>query len=323
MFTFLSLIPFILLMLLAQLGRRHSTLAALVYGLLVFLNALLVAAGASLFLAGKLGLFAIPEAQLQDMMFVGKTVLVTGVVATLVLLPPVQRLLHLFMPFRVGDVVHATALAYASYLLGLTLAQTPLLRAVEEMTEPMSLPPSELWGQALGMTLLAFVGVGVGLGRSWHQTTRRLGLIWPRWRDLSTALAGMMFLVFIQSALGAVWMAFAPDSFERVSRISEILLGQLLNPLGALVVGITAGVGEELVFRGALQPRFGLLVTSLLFASVHVQYAFSFALAIVFLLGLVLGLIRKHANTTAAILTHALYNATLVLLATYGPDWVP
>jgi membrane protease YdiL (CAAX protease family) len=67
-----------------------------------------------------------------------------------------------------------------------------------------------------------------------------------------------------------------------------------------------------------MQPRFGLIITSLLFALVHGQYGLSLATLVVFGLGLVLGLVRNRTNTTTSMLTHALYNSGTALLAYLG-----
>ena len=82
----------------------------------------------------------------------------------------------------------------------------------------------------------------------------------------------------------------------------------------ALVLGASAGIGEEAIFRGALQPRFGILIPSLLFAMLHgPQYGFNIALLGLLGVSIILGLERKYVNTTAAMITHALFNAVQVL----------
>jgi CAAX protease family protein len=64
--------------------------------------------------------------------------------------------------------------------------------------------------------------------------------------------------------------------------------------------------------RGALQPRLGLVLTSLLFASLHVQYSW-YGMVVIFLLGMVLGTIRRRTSTTAAMAVHVLYDIVAVL----------
>jgi hypothetical protein len=82
-----------------------------------------------------------------------------------------------------------------------------------------------------------------------------------------------------------------------------------------LILAIAAGVGEELLFRGALQPVLGLGFTAVLFGLVHVQYGFTPILLFVIFLALVLGLIRRYFSNTLAIFVHAGYNFVLGLLA--------
>ncbi len=67
-----------------------------------------------------------------------------------------------------------------------------------------------------------------------------------------------------------------------------------------------------------MQPRFGLIFTTLLFALLHSTYGVSIATLIVFGVGLVLGLLRMRYNTTTAMVAHAVYNMTLGLIAMLG-----
>ncbi|HYM97586.1 MAG TPA: CPBP family intramembrane glutamic endopeptidase, partial [Candidatus Sulfotelmatobacter sp.] len=65
---------------------------------------------------------------------------------------------------------------------------------------------------------------------------------------------------------------------------------------------------EEILFRGALQPRIGLVATAILFTSIHTQYGLSLDALSVFVIALGLGLIRKYTNTTTSGLCHVTYN---------------
>jgi uncharacterized protein len=108
-------------------------------------------------------------------------------------------------------------------------------------------------------------------------------------------------------------MGLPPDS--DVARLSELLLGPLTRSIpGILTLGLAAAIGEETLFRGALQPRFGLILTSVLFALMHSQYGFSLSTAFVLALGIVLGVTRERANTSTAMIVHAIYNMTVGVL---------
>ena len=100
-----------------------------------------------------------------------------------------------------------------------------------------------------------------------------------------------------------------------MERLSDALVGPLVASIpGILTLGLAAGIGEETLFRGALQPRFGLLFTSLLFAILHSQYGITFSTLAVFIVGLFLGLLRIRFNTTTCVMTHAAYNITLGMI---------
>jgi membrane protease YdiL (CAAX protease family) len=90
--------------------------------------------------------------------------------------------------------------------------------------------------------------------------------------------------------------------------LSEVLYGGASGLWKAVLVSLVAGVTEELFFRGAVQPRFGLLVTAVFFTAAHVQYGLTLAAVEVFGGALVLGWLRRRTNTTACILLHMLYD---------------
>ena len=76
----------------------------------------------------------------------------------------------------------------------------------------------------------------------------------------------------------------------------------------ALLLAILAGAGEEVCYRGALQPVYGLLISSLAFTTTHTHYGLSPALLILFFVSLGFGLLRMRYNTIVAIIAHATYN---------------
>jgi len=82
----------------------------------------------------------------------------------------------------------------------------------------------------------------------------------------------------------------------------------------ATIAAVVAGFGEELVFRGVLQPRLGILLPALMFTAVHaLQYNFD-ALLQVFFLGIVFGVIRRRTNTTTSAIIHGGYDFVLLLM---------
>ncbi len=172
----------------------------------------------------------------------------------------------------------------------------------------------------LPFVVVAVMGVGIFFRRNVRQTLDRLG-----YGRVSVKHLGVVAL-FVAAALGlslaadALFAALQPDLYSQVGEISDSLFNpQGLTPVSAilfaLLIGVGAGLGEETLFRGALQPALGIVFTSILFATLHVQYGPSLLLGYILLLSFGLGLIRKHINTTASFLAHAGYNSMSVMLS--------
>ena len=83
-----------------------------------------------------------------------------------------------------------------------------------------------------------------------------------------------------------------------------------------LLLAGAAGVGEEALFRGVLQPAlgpYGLWISSLLFGVLHALTYTYFLLAA--LLGLYLGwLFERTDNLLVPVIVHALYDAVALWL---------
>jgi membrane protease YdiL (CAAX protease family) len=86
-----------------------------------------------------------------------------------------------------------------------------------------------------------------------------------------------------------------------------------MNPFGALLVSVTAGIGEELLVRGLLQPPFGLIMPNLAFAARHASRYGWDGLLTVWVLGVALGALRSRTDTTTAMFAHAAYDSTTLV----------
>jgi membrane protease YdiL (CAAX protease family) len=172
---------------------------------------------------------------------------------------------------------------------------------------------------SLVMNFLAFVGVAyIAVGyrnyRTGGEATARLGLRMPTIQEIGIGLAAVV-PAFVFSMTGSLLTSiFQPEAVDRLTETIDNMTRGVQNPAGALLLGLTTGIGEEVLFRGAIQPRFGILITTILWTLLHTQYEFTWVIVGLLLMGIMLGLIRKHYGTTAAIITHAVYNALVVLL---------
>jgi membrane protease YdiL (CAAX protease family) len=110
-----------------------------------------------------------------------------------------------------------------------------------------------------------------------------------------------------------------PDLYDKINDNLGELTSGIDTWWGAIILGLCAGIGEEVLFRGAIQPKYGIVATAVVFAVLHQQYGASFVTAGVFAVGVLFGLERKYLSTTASIITHATYN-TLAILAGQAAD---
>ena len=208
-------------------------------------------------------------------------------------------------------------LAALLLIFGLVALSWQALNAEPQaFADAASAAPQLLFGALLYLAL-AILGVGWLTRRDWSAVMRRLGLRRPRLSDwLAGAAAAIALHLFVALAI-TVWQgAVEPTTFETQTAGAQTLIAALRSSL--LVGGLLAmsvGIGEEILFRGALQPVFGMVITSLLFVALHTQLAFTPAAGILYVVSLVFGLLRARVSTTAAIIAHAAYNAIPFALA--------
>ncbi|MCX7668539.1 MAG: CPBP family intramembrane metalloprotease [Anaerolineae bacterium] len=318
----------------ARSPRRggRPTGALLAYLLLVALYGLMIMAGLSSWLVGvvagsplarEAGLALPPELDAAMLAAVGLGLWLPSVFGLMLLLPPVRRLVGRLLPdFRATSPVHAVALSYSALILINLLttigAGLDNLADMLEQAGPVNLVPS-LWAQEIAMAFMALVGVGWLTRRRLRDGLRRLAIVRPGPRQVVAGLAvgaGLGIAVVVLE-MGLARVGIMNDA--NVERLSEQLLGPLIRqPFGVMTLGVAAALGEESLFRGALQPRFGLFLTALLFALLHSNYGLTLATAIVFGVGLLLGIVRQRTNTTTSMIVHATYNITLGLIAASG-----
>jgi membrane protease YdiL (CAAX protease family) len=343
--TALIFLPFILILWLANLadrrrleGQKHPLLAALAYGLLGLLYAALILVGLLLFVLGDPSMPLAPQlaylfydlgigpdeaqAALTNM---GLGLWLPALIGIFLLLRPIRRILARIVPIDPLRTVHAVALSYVA-LIAINLLLT-LAWGVGNLATLMEASPQDshyglilsIWAQESLWAVTALLGVGWLSRRSLAQALRRLGVVRPSLRQVGLGLAVGLVLVPVILLVDQLAGRAGLSSGEDVGRLTDVVIGPLFRSLtGVLTVGLAAALGEETVFRGALQPRFGLPLTALLFALLHSNYGLSLSTVVVLFIGLVLGLLRRRANATTSMVAHAIYNSTLGLLVYLG-----
>jgi membrane protease YdiL (CAAX protease family) len=249
-----------------------------------------------------------------------------GVISVLCFLPVIRKKFARFIDIDPQSFVHATALATVFAIM--LMCMVPLLAfggppALPLLKLQMAGPDAPDAGEQLRTTFYTFVwalpgtflAVGYPLRRTLREAQQRLGLVRPTMRQLilSIVMIGALLVVMLLMGYGIdhLWKALGWPITDEES--IKQLFGFSTGLVGATVAAVVAGFGEELVFRGVLQPRLGILLPALTFAAVHaLQYNFDALIQVLFL-GVVFGLVRKRTNTTTSAIIHGGYDFVLLL----------
>jgi membrane protease YdiL (CAAX protease family) len=196
-----------------------------------------------------------------------------------------------------------TTIVFSQYVLA--GGQEGLAQAIEDT----GISLGELIFQAVIMIVFALLGVGYLLRRSLSQSLDRLGIRLPTIADfLSGTIAGIVLFVFSIIAQ-LIWSALTdPALLDQQSVASDQIFQQFSTLPLAFALAFTAAIGEETLFRGALQPVFGIILSSVFFALIHSQYILTPATLIIFVVSLGIGVLRRCQSTTAAMIAHFVYN---------------
>lgn len=224
-------------------------------------------------------------------------------------LTPVRRFASRLLPIDSDSPLDATALGLtlvvAAGQIGLQVSTNVLATIAAGSSES----PADQVLTELPFLLGALLGVGIGIRRRPGPVLKRLGVTRPRvWQVLLAIACAGAFYAF---ALGAeaLQRLLTPEVAAQVGSATGRLYRTVDTPLGIVTIGLVPAICEETLFRGALQPRLGLIWTAVVFALLHTQYGLSIDELAVLILAFGLGILRRYTNTTTSMLCHALYNA--------------
>jgi len=244
--------------------------------------------------------------------------LVTGIAAAAILSDSVRSAIARVIPIDPSSAVHGTALVLTIVLVGSQLANQ---LAVDVLSQQAStgpaLNPLDLVAQEIPFLLAAVLGVGLFIRRGPAATLDRLGLVRPTGWQLILGLGAAFAFFAFGNGMDALDHAISPVTAQKVAAANHHLFGQLGNPAGIATIALSAGICEEALFRGAMQPRLSILWTAIVFTAVHTQYGLSLDAVAVLVLAIGLGLVRRVANTTTSTVCHVVYN-TLVGVVVSG-----
>lgn len=227
--------------------------------------------------------------------------------------------------YNSSSMVHATAVVLALFYIVLTMGtfiQQGGISGLAETLADNAPGPLEIAATPILYVTVALLGVGVFVRRKWRGVFQRLGLRLPTLSDWRAGLVYGIGLYGLQIIIGIAWsLVVDPEIFSQQTAAAQAIFAAYSGSLlFGLLLALSAGIGEEILFRGAIQPVFGIVLTSLFFTVLHTQYTLTPAAIIIFVVALFLGRLRVRESTTAAIIAHVLYNFIPFVLVAIAPD---
>ena len=161
-----------------------------------------------------------------------------------------------------------------------------------------------------------------------------LALAWARWRGLPLE-PGSVVPGVVAGGVGAGGLALtnlfllchapAVGPVQSMRRLYVEVFKPLFGGVGLgsmLAISVAAGLGEELLFRGVLQPELGLVTASVLFGMAHMGGSGTFAFGCwAGAMGAALGGLAIWTDgLTAPIVAHTVYDAAAMIYIRRGKE---
>ncbi len=224
------------------------------------------------------------------------------------------------VPHMVGLFIYLTTLAYLLQPINPVNMQFPAIPL------PAPVTPGQLFSyHGLGLVITSLCGVGILVKRNWREAITRLGWLKPSWTHVAIGL-GLVLFSFCYDLVWAYYTHGSADA-DMASKISSYNSNTFsasdnfsASVILALATAIFAGVGEETLMRGVLQPAIGIFPAALLHGLMHAQFTYAPVLIIqIALWSTAMGIVRRFTNTTTTIIGHAGFNLVTTFLFAYNP----
>jgi membrane protease YdiL (CAAX protease family) len=236
--------------------------------------------------------------------------MVTSLIASALISRRVRQRVSRIVPIDADNPVHALALVVTVILLGVLPTTTAFMNTAADQP---ALTVADLIANELPLLVIGVTGVGLFIRRNISEAAIRLGLVRPAWWQPVFAIAAAGLFYGFAEAMAVLSQIVTPEVTRQVDTTTQHLFGGLSGPVAIAAIALAPGICEEVLFRGALQPRIGLIATTLLFTAFHSQYGVSLIALSVLILGLGLGLIRKFTNTTTSSICHITFNFLMAI----------
>jgi membrane protease YdiL (CAAX protease family) len=228
------------------------------------------------------------------------------------LMPPGFR-----RPWRRGA---ASALVFSILWFGIFAPLGEIGLAEQKLDlSSISTPRLFLLHGMLALVVLGWFLLGFGLPSFWRQVAAQLGLVAPnvpREMLIGLLLGACAWGVVLLALLAAALAIYAIGGEKALPKPSALVPWIASLPVVVrLMVSLSAGFVEEVFFRGFLQPRIGIALSTGCFVLAHLSYGQPFMLLGITLLSLIYAfLVRWRQTIWPAIAAHALFDGIQLLV---------
>ncbi len=188
------------------------------------------------------------------------------------------------------------------------------------------LPLGQLFSyNGFGLVLLSFCGVGIFVARPPKVALERLAWKIPTTKQVGIGIA----LIAFSFTYDALWSLLTHNlsGQDLASKLAAynagtfaVAGGMVPSVILALATALCAGIGEETLVRGTLQPAFGILPAAILHGMLHGQFAHAPIFIVqVTLWSACMGIVKRYTNTTTTIIGHAGFNFITTFLFAFNP----
>jgi len=163
----------------------------------------------------------------------------------------------------------------------------------------------------IGFSLIGLLIINVFVDRSPMEILQGSSAIWLQ--ILVGASFGLLAALMAHFIISRKWMTSVMQKYAS-------LLGPFnLNIWDILYVSLCAGIGEEILFRGAIQPLIGIIFTAVVFVGLHGYlnpkdarisvYGFFMVLVMI-----VFGIMCEHIGILSTIIAHTVIDIYLLII---------
>lgn len=223
------------------------------------------------------------------------------------------------IPHMVAFFVFINAVAFMLGGVDPNSAKMPMLPV------PLPVPMDQLFSyNGFGLVFVSVCGVGILVARKPKEVAARLAWAKPTWVQVGIGV-GLIVFAFTYDYVWSLFTHQMPGDLG--GKLSNYNAGTFTAGGGfgssiilALAVALCAGIGEETLIRGALQPAFGILPAAILHGLLHGQFSHA-PLLMVQVAGwsTCMGIVKRYTNTTTTIIGHAGFNLATTFLFAFNP----